>query len=267
MRLLLIEHDTETAGWLAPRLDSLGFRTATVCDAQGALRDSLRESAAAVLIAIGNDSVGPCNSTTALRSAGLTVPVVIVSTRSDWRETVASLDAGADDFIVMPARSEEIAARLRAVIRRSRGLDCDRLRSGEFELDLNARCAWLRGQCLDLTRNEFIVLRLLLLNSGKVVSHDTLRAELSPRNNRISLNAIEVQIARLRKKIGTRPIRTVRSFGYRYVEEPSGAGDAMLESCMAGGRTIAESPVTGEGAAWQAADSTLIGQPQPDCAC
>ena len=233
MRILLIEHDPNSAGWLGPRLEAQGFRITIASDAERAIRDGATDAAAAIVIELGNEAADGRRVTTALRSAGVTLPLVIVCTRSDWRETIASLDAGADDFVIMPTRSEEIAARLRATIRRSKGLSGDRICSGDFEMDLNARCAWFRGQCLELTRNEFLVLRLLLLNPGKVVSHEEIRAEISPGAQMITLNAIEVQIARLRKKIGPGPIRTVRGLGYRYAPDNASSGAPPREICLA----------------------------------
>jgi len=231
LRLLLIETDPTTAGWLGPRLESQGFRPQLARSTDQLLRERLADTAAAIVIELGNEAPEGRRLTTILRSAGVNLPLVIVSARSDWRETVASLDAGADDFVVMPARSEEIAARLRVAIRRSNGQAGDRVRTGDFELDLNARCAWFKGRCLELTRNEFVVLRLLLLNPGTVIGHEQIRAAISPGARTITLNAIEVQIARLRKKVGRESIRTVRGLGYRYVEAPVSSDDCEAEPC------------------------------------
>lgn len=215
MRLLLIECDGQSSGWLGPRLAEGGFDVHKAASPMEALSRGLAERSAAILVETGERGPEGGPLVEQLRLAGLCQPIVLLSARANWREKVACLDAGADDYIVKPTRSEEVCARLRATIRRAKGSSTDRWRIGDFELDLNARCAWHLGKCLDLTRNEFRLLRFFLLNPDRVIDPVEIRSELYAQSGAVTSNAIEVQIARMRKKVGRSVIRTVRGLGYR----------------------------------------------------
>jgi len=215
MRLLLVECDEGASGWLAPRLGGAGFRLDVTCRLDQAIESGQARDAAAILVEMGDNCPEGSKVAEMVRGAGIASPLVLLSARSDWRETVASLDAGADDYIVKPVRSEEVTSRLRVAIRRSRGGAQDQGQFGRFKLDPNARCAWLDGRCLDLTRNEYRLLQLFLLNEDALVSAEEIRSTLNTGRHDVSHNAIEVQIARLRKKLGAGMIRTVRNMGYR----------------------------------------------------
>jgi two-component system OmpR family response regulator len=214
VRLTLIEADADGAGWLAPRLSGDGFRVARVPLSQQ-FQALAGEAPDAALLDMGSTRLAASAIVRGLRDRGLDRPLLVVSGSGDWRDRVASLDAGADDFLVKPVRAEEVAARLRAVIRRAVGHCCERIRAGDVELDLRARAAWLEGEALDLTRDEFRLLRLLALNPGGIHSNDDIRDALYPQGEARSGNAVEVRIARLRRKIGRGRIRTVRGLGYR----------------------------------------------------
>jgi two-component system OmpR family response regulator len=140
--------------------------------------------------------------------------MIVLSPRSNWRDKVDTLDAGADDYAIKPIHSEEVAARLRAVIRRSSGLASDRVLFGGLDLDLKARCGWFHGRCLNLSRSEFRLLRLLVLADCQPVSREEVVAALGNDGSGMSRNAVEVLISRLRQKLGGELIRTVRGVGY-----------------------------------------------------
>jgi len=215
MRLLLIEHDRTFGGWLAERLSASGFGVIRNDSAEQALRDGFMERATAVIIDVGPSGLEGPALIRPIREAGHEQPVLILSARAGWREKVESLDAGADDYLIKPVRPEEVAARLRAVIRREAGSCNDRIALGEIELDLKGMNAWLAGQLLELTRNEFRLLRLFLLREGRVLAHHEIRDHLYANARDRSLNAVEVHVARLRRKIGRDKIRTIRRVGYR----------------------------------------------------
>ncbi len=142
---------------------------------------------------------------------------MILSPIGNWRDKVDCLNCGADDFLFKPIRGEEVTARLRAVIRRFAGRSTDRMRAGDIELDLKARSAWIGGDPLDLTRNEFRLLRLFVMRSERFLSGEELLGQLYARKQDRSTNSVEVQIARLRRKIGKGRIQTLRGVGYRLV--------------------------------------------------
>ena len=162
------------------------------------------------------------------------MPLIVLSAAGDWRAKVECLDAGADDYLVKPVRSEEVAARVRAVVRRALGNTTNRFMVGDFVFDLSSKCAWLGERCLDLTSTEFRLLRLFLMRPEDVHSHEEIHEALHRGGSHCSPNAVEVQIARLRRKIGKAMIQTVRGMGYRYageIESPT-SSQATLEPCL-----------------------------------
>ncbi len=219
MKLLLIDEDQASSRWLAERLESLGFVPRTSSSLELALREKLFGHVRAILAGVGSSETEGRVFTRRVRQAGFEQPLMILSARDDWRDSIACLDAGADDYLAKPVRSEEVASRLRAIIRRGSGSSTDRIALDDLELDLKARCAWLAGECLDLTRNEFRLLSLFVLEPESVMTHRDIYLRLCPEGSEISQNAIEVQIARLRRKVGKGRIRTVRGVGYRFAYE------------------------------------------------
>lgn len=214
MKLLIIDSDRDHSDLLTERLASNGIHTNYGRTPQQVLASGLASGTSAVILDQGLRALSAGPHVRMLREAGVTQPLIVLSPVGDWKEKVECLDAGADDFLVKPIRSEEIAARLRAIIRRAAGQSTDRIVAGNLDLDLKSRCAWQDGQCLNLTRNAFRMLRHFMLNTGRVVSHDELMSQLNPSGARPTVNATEVQIARLRKKIGRNTIRTIRGLGY-----------------------------------------------------
>lgn len=219
MKLLLLEGDPASTAWLADKLRGLGFLPTVLplrmLSTHAAAPDQYR-AIVADLAGSGQDGRAIVAS---LRKSGIPQPILVLSSRDDWRDMIDCLDAGADDYLVKPVRSEVVAARIRAIVRRSAGNSTDRILSGDLELDLKGRCAWLANECLDLTRSEFRLLRLMMLQPDRVLAHDQIREQLYTDASACSHNAIEVQVARLRRKVGRQRIRTVRGVGYRFVPD------------------------------------------------
>ncbi len=243
MQLLLIENEHNAAGWLADRLPGTGFTAVRARSLDHALCDGAEINVSAVVVDLGSYARHGYDSVRALRDSGIDQPLMILSSQSDWRDRVECLDAGADDYLVKPVRAEEVTARLRAIIRRFAGRASNRLVSGDIEIDLKAKWATLAGQPLDLTRNELRLLRLFLMRPDAIMSHQQLAEMLYEDAQERSLNTIEVQIARLRRKIGKQRIRTIRSIGYRFAADQR--DDAPL--IVAGeDRSASQSPVIHE---------------------
>lgn len=224
MNLGLIGDDLDNSDWLEGRLANSGFAVQRMSSLHEALRKDPGSSLSALAFDLGSNSAPAAHYVKALRQAQFAQPILVLSTRGDWREKVDSLDAGADDYVIKPVRSEEIVARLLAIIRRSAGNHSNRLEMGDLTLDLKARCAWLGSRCLDLTRSEFRLLRLFLFQSDRILSHQEIRNQLYSCDAPVSVNAVEVQIARLRRKVGQDRIKTVRGVGYRFISA-EGASD------------------------------------------
>jgi two-component system, OmpR family, response regulator RegX3 len=152
------------------------------------------------------------------------VPIIMLTARGDEADRVAGLEVGADDYVVKPFSAREVAARIRAVLRRSAPLPEPSdgvLESGELRLDRAGHEATLRGQPLELSRKEFDVLRLLMENAGTVVKRERLLEEVWETNWFGSTKTLDVHVSALRRKLGDDPaepryIHTVRGVGFRF---------------------------------------------------
>jgi two-component system, OmpR family, response regulator len=221
MRLLLIENDGDARGWLASRLAGEGFITDCATSIEQALHDQMATHVSAIIVETGSREADVGELVCPFRAAGIEQPLMILAAHGHWRNKVDSLDAGADEYLIKPVRFEELAARLRAIIRRSSGRCHNRIVEGNVELDIRTNTAWLASDTLDLTRSELQLLKLFMLRPDHVLPHQELHDHLYPAAQQRSDNAIEVQIARLRRKIGHEKIRTVRGIGYRYAAAPA----------------------------------------------
>jgi len=216
MQVLVIVKDADAAGWLRERLKKEGLRVVAAVSPEAASGEDLLEHAAAIILFPGVVPGEGVELVRQIRDMGQEQPLLLIASRADWRDKVACLDAGADDFIIRPVRGEEIAARIRAVIRRQGGSARDLITLGDIDLDLAGHCAWRAGQCLELTRNEFRLLRLFFLRPTRLVTSEHIVRQLYPPDAPPSRNAIEVAMARLRKKLGEDYILTIRNAGYRF---------------------------------------------------
>jgi len=143
------------------------------------------------------------------------MPVLILTARGSWHEKVVGIDGGADDYVAKPFRMEEVLARLRALIRRAGGHAAPELTSGSILLDPRSARVTVEGKPVKLTSHEFRVLSYLMHNRGRVVSQAELTEHIYSQQMDRDSNTVEVFIARLRKKLGTGSIETVRGLGYR----------------------------------------------------
>lgn len=214
MKLIILEPDRR-AEWLAARLSFQGFNSHIAQSLDEAV--SLHEQAACVALIADSSALGPSNPAQAvkrLRNCGFDAPLVLLVDALDWRNAVACFDAGADDIVARPGNAELIAARLRAILRRIAREATNCLAHGSLKLDLKAQRASKDAVALSLTRNEFRLLRLLLLEPDRVHSQCDLVRRLGLDTASASHNALEVLVARLRRKIGHEMIRTIRGLGY-----------------------------------------------------
>ena len=143
------------------------------------------------------------------------MPVLILTARGSWTEKVEGLNAGADDYIAKPSHVQEIAARLRALIRRAAGIASPTLLHGDIELSPVSGTVTVSGKPVDLTAQEFRILNYFMHRQGRVISQSDLIEHLYPHEKERDPNTIEVYIARLRKKLGHDVIKTQRGLGYR----------------------------------------------------
>jgi two-component system OmpR family response regulator/two-component system response regulator QseB len=214
MRILLVEDDALLGDGLRAGLGQAGFDVDWVRDGPDALHAAQAEPFAAVVLDLGLPGLGGLAVLRRLRAGGSKIPVLILTARDAVEDRVTGLDAGADDYVVKPVDLAELAARLRALIRRAGGEAAPALRRGDLELDPAAHRVALRGRPVELSAREFALLHELMLSAGRVLSREQLEERLYPWGREVESNAVEVHVHHLRRKLGAGLIRTIRGVGY-----------------------------------------------------
>ena len=220
MRILIVDDDTVVAGGVARILESEGFAVDTVARGEQAILAATQERFDLVILDVGLPGMDGFEVLRRLRTEAQRVPVLLLTARDAVDDRVHGLDLGADDYMAKPFAVSELAARVRALIRRSQAQAGPKIVHGPLTLDTVARRAFLDGEPLELAAREWAVLEVLLAKVERVVSKDAIIQAVANWGEELSLNAIEVYVSRLRAKLepaGIR-IRTVRGFGYMLEE-------------------------------------------------
>jgi two-component system, OmpR family, response regulator len=215
MKILVVEDDASLSKHVAGALSGAGY--AVDCARDGERADFLvrTEQYDAVVLDLGLPRVDGLTVLRGWRGSGLDVPVLVLTARASWHETVQGIDEGADDYVAKPFRIEEVLARLRALIRRSSGQVQPALQCGPVVLDPRLARVTRDGVPVKLTSHEFRVLSYLMHHRARVVSQGELTEHIYAQDFDRDSNTIEVFIARLRRKLGASIIETVRGLGYR----------------------------------------------------
>lgn len=214
MRVLLVEDDRMIGEAVLHALRRQSYAADWVRDGEMALAALAAESYDLVLLDLGlprSDGLAVLRS---LRAGGSRIPVLVMTARDAVADRVAGLDAGADDYVLKPFDTEELLARVRALIRRSAGRAEPVYSHKGLTLDPATREATLDGQPVTLSSREWAVLEPMLLRPGVVFSRKQLEEKLYGWKQDISSNAVEVYIHGLRRKLGPDVIQTVRGLGY-----------------------------------------------------
>jgi two-component system response regulator QseB len=214
MRILLVEDDALLGDGLRAGLRQLGFQVDWVRDGEAAERELRAEPYAAAVLDLGLPKRDGLDVLAAVRRAGVTLPVLVLTARDAVPERIRGLDHGADDYVVKPVDLHELAARLRALVRRSHGRPQQCLAARDIVLDPAARSVRQAGLPVPLSTREFDLLHMLMLNAGRVLSREQLEQQLYSWGQEVESNAIEVHIHHLRRKLGSGLIQTVRGVGY-----------------------------------------------------
>ncbi len=220
MRILLIEDEAPLRLGLARQLEAEGYRVDQAADGEEGLFMAREYPFDLAIVDLGLPKLNGLTVVQRLREDGRTMPILILTARSSWQDKVVGLEAGADDYLVKPFEYGELAARVKALLRRSLKAASDVLVLGPVSLDFSAQAAMLNGAPLDLTTFEYRVLEFLVRERARVVSKQELSDYLYPHDEDRDSNVLEVLIGRLRRKLdpgGTlAPIETLRGRGYRF---------------------------------------------------
>ncbi len=222
MRILIAEDDPGLAEGIAAYLRPLGHAVETARSGADAESMLVNERFDLALVDVGLPRMDGFEVVRRMRARGETTPAIIITARDALDDRVHGLDLGADDYLAKPFELAELAARIRAVVRRGQAARSPQLVHGPLVLDTESRRVWLEDEPVELPPREWAVLEILLRRIGKVVSKEHILQSISTWDSELTLNAIEVYVSRLRAKLEPSGIfvRTIRGFGYRLDEFP-----------------------------------------------
>ena len=214
MRVLVVEDDRLLGDALRVGLAQAGFAADWVQDGSAGLVALASEPFAAVVLDLGLPKLSGLDLLKRLRAACNTVPVLILTARDAVVDRIAGLDAGADDYLLKPVDLGELAARLRALVRRSAGRAAPLLTVGPLAIDPAAHTTRFRDRAVELSAREFALLHELALAAGRVLSKEQLAERVYGWGEELESNAVEVHVHHLRRKLAPGVIVTVRGVGY-----------------------------------------------------
>lgn len=223
MRILLVEDDALLGDALAAGLRQQRFGVDWIGDGAAADAALAGEEFSAIVLDIGLPRLSGLKLLERIRGRGDVTPVLLLTAREALDARVGGLDAGADDYVVKPVAIAELAARLRAIIRRRGGQASSQVVVGDLMLAPAARRAQWRGQPVELSAREFALILEFALNAGRVLTREQLESRLYQWDAALESNAIEVHVHHLRRKLGPEVIKTVRGVGYMMPMSDSGA--------------------------------------------
>ena len=220
MRILIIEDEAALLERVTAQLREQGYAVDSAADGRTGLYLGQEYPLDAAVVDLGLPDLSGIEVIRRWRTAGRKFPILILTARGRWQDKVEGLEAGADDYLVKPFYTEELLARLRALIRRAGGWTQAVLGCGPIALDTGAQQVTLAGQAVELTAYEYKLLEYLMLHAGAVISKTELTEHLYQEDEDRDSNVLEVLVGRLRRKLDPdrdlNPIETLRGRGYRF---------------------------------------------------
>ncbi len=219
MRLLVVEDDDIVADAITRGLAAANYAVHRVANAEAAHAALLNEEFAMAVIDVGLPGADGLTLVRRLRSAGKSLPTLILTARCTLTDKVKALDLGADDFLSKPFEAAELAARCRALMRRANGATSGTVKLNRMSVDLVGKRLCVDNAEVTLTAREWLVLECLVRRTGLIVAKERLQQALANPGQEITPNAVEVHISRLRAKLGSAAVvRSLRGLGYRLEE-------------------------------------------------
>ena len=219
MRILIVEDEAALRESLASQLKAADFTVDTAADGEEGLYAAKEYPVDLAIIDLGLPKLSGIELISQLRSAGRSIPILILTARDRWQEKVEGLQAGADDYLVKPFHFQELLARMQALLRRAGGWSQSVLQCGDISLDTRSQIVTVGDRVVVLTSFEYRILHFLMMRAGEVISKAELTERLYEQDFERDSNVIEVFIGRLRRKLDPhghrQPIETLRGRGYR----------------------------------------------------
>lgn len=220
MHILLVEDDAQLGAAIQRALERLSYTVSWLRDGRSALNAMRDRTADLVLLDLGLPGRDGIEVLVEARRAHVDTPVLVMTARDGLSSRVDGLDAGADDYLTKPFHVDELAARIRSLTRRMRGLSVNRIEVGALSLDVGTSEVTFRGESVDLTRREFALLQALMESAGRLVRRESLENSLYGLDHVVGNNALEVLVHSLRRKLSFETVRNVRGFGYMIPQDP-----------------------------------------------
>ena len=214
MRVLIVEDDTRVARSISSALELAGFITEHEEDGEEGWYTGSSEEFDAIILDLGLPTLDGLTILKRWRKENIVTPVLILTARGNWDERVEGIDAGADDYLAKPYRTEELVARTRALVRRAAGHAAPSITIGELTLDTRQMRVSRNGQPIPLTPQEYRLVSYLMHQSDRVVDQMELTQHLYSQDFERDSNSVEVLVGRARRKLGKNSIQTRRGFGY-----------------------------------------------------
>ncbi len=212
---MLVEDDVSLATGLTEALRGEGFAINHVGTGNAALHVITAEPPDIVILDLGLPDIDGLEVLRQLRAKNSDMPVLLLTARDSLGDKIAGLDSGADDYLAKPFEMDELLARLRALSRRVTTANANVISIDPVNIDISQQEARINGEPIELSRKEYMLLRALMENAGRVQTRDQLERRLYNWGEEIASNAVEVHVHHLRKKIANDFIQTVRGVGYR----------------------------------------------------
>mgnify|MGYP001019232982 FL=1 len=248
MRILLVEDNPDLADAIVRRMRRSGHAVDWQNDGAHAASVLRYQNFDLVVLDIGLPRLDGLKILAGMRERGDSTPVLMLTARDGIEDRVQALDVGADDYLGKPFDFREFEARCRVLMRRGRGQASDLLQIGSFQFDNAAHRVSLAGMALELPNREYRLLEILIGRLGQVVAKDEIGNRLFGFDDEAGPNAIELYVARLRRKLADAPLRIVTGRGTGYMLEASGDGGAEGSNAVAGDRHLQDgSDVDGNG--------------------